>query len=128
MCDFRLPFVDEIWMHCGQCHPLLLRATWSEQFLITQFNQNLLSSAHLDMREGVVILPAAERVKLIAGAEEALHHDGIRCCRRHIRRVLAKELEKPCRVGRGLGDIITLLPNPCSIAHFSHSAQHSQLS
>ena len=62
------------------------------------------------MREGVVILPAAERVKLIAGAKQALHHDGIRSCRGHIRRVLAEELEEACRVGRGLGgDIITLL-------------------
>ena len=71
------------------------------------------------MREGVVILPAAERVKLIAGAKQALHHDSIRSCRRHIRRVLAEELEEACRVGGGLsGDIITLLlPNPCSIAH-----------
>ena len=54
------------------------------------------------MREGVVILPAAERVKLIAGAKQALHHDGIRSCRGHIRRVLTEELEEACRVGRGL--------------------------
>ena len=78
------------------------------------------------MREGVVLLPAAERVKFIAGAKETLHHDRVRRRRRHIRRVLSKELEEPCRVGGGLGDIITLLPNPCSIAHFAHSAQHSQ--
>ena len=64
------------------------------------------------MREWVVILPAAERVKLIASAKETLHHDSIGCCRRYIRRVLAKELEKPCRVGRGLGDIITCLVYP----------------
>ena len=55
------------------------------------------------MREWVVILPAAERVKLIASAKKALHHDSIGCRRRHIRRVLAEELEEPCRVGRGLG-------------------------
>ena len=113
-------------MHCGQCHPLLLRATWWDQFKAT-FNQNSLSPAHLDMREGVVILPASERVKLISSAKEPLHHDSIGRRRRHICRVLPEELEEPCRVGRGLGDIITCQrPNPCSIDHSSHSAQHSQ--
>jgi hypothetical protein len=58
----------------------------------------LAASGNLDMREGVVILPAAERVKLIASAKEALHHDSIGCRRRHIRRVLAEELEEPFAV------------------------------
>ena len=84
-----------------------------QQQAMTLNSKFLPKASHLDMREGVVLLPAAERVKFIAGAKKTLHHDRVRRCRRHIRRVLTEELEEPCRVGGGLGDIITLLPNPC---------------
>ena len=49
-----------------------------QQQAMTLNSKFLLRAAHLDMREGVVLLPAAERVKFIAGAKKTLHHDRVR--------------------------------------------------
>jgi hypothetical protein len=50
--------------------------------------------------KGIVVFSRAEGVELVAGAEEALHHDGV--CGRRAHVVLAKELQQvlvvvPCK-------------------------------
>jgi len=54
------------------------------------------TASNLDVRHGVIILPRPERMELVASTQKALHHDGVRRGRAHVRRVLAEELHQAC--------------------------------
>jgi len=47
---------------------------------------------HLHESEGIVVFSRAERVELIAGAEETLHHHGVGGRRAHV--ILTQELKQ----------------------------------
>jgi hypothetical protein len=49
-------------------------------------------STHLHVSKGIVVFSGAERMELVAGAEEALHHDSVGRGRAHV--VLTQELQQ----------------------------------
>ena len=59
----------------------------------------LATAGHLHPSQRIVVLPGAEGVELVAGAEESLHHDGV--CRGGVCVVLAQELHQAWRVEVG---------------------------
>jgi len=57
---------------------------------------SLATASNLDVRHGVIILSRPKRMELVASTKKALHHDGVRGGRAHVRRVLAEELHQAC--------------------------------
>lgn len=56
----------------------------------------LAAASNLHPGQGIVVLPGAERVELVASAEQPLHHDGVG--RGRVGVVLAQELHQSWRV------------------------------
>ncbi len=66
---------------------------------------------HLHVSKGIVVFSGAEGVELVAGAEEALHHDRVSGRRAHV--VLSQELQQvlvvvPC-IQNGLSGCCAVL-------------------
>ena len=56
----------------------------------------LAAASNLHGGQGIIVLPRAQRMKLVAGSEEPLHHDGVG--RGRVGVVLAQELHQSWRV------------------------------
>ena len=56
----------------------------------------LTAPGNLHPSQGIVVLPGAQGVEFVAGAEQSLHHDGV--CRGGVCVVLAQELHQAWRV------------------------------
>ena len=47
---------------------------------------------HLDVGQGVIVLPGAKRMELVSSAQQSLHHDGVG--RRGVGIILSEELHQ----------------------------------
>ena len=56
----------------------------------------LAAASNLHRGQGIIVLSGAQRVKLVAGSEQPLHHDGVG--RGRVGVVLAQELHQSWRV------------------------------